>query len=169
VIAAVDAHYEEDRDCGYAAIVVFSHWEAPTTDAGWWRFHRGLAPYEPGSFYLRELPVLLPIIEEGRSRYPIHTIVCDGYVDLGEGHPGLGRRLWEALSGEVEVIGVAKSRYKGAPAREVRRGDSDNPLLITATLDLDEAADRIRKMDGPHRIPTLLKEVDRLARRHPSN
>jgi len=38
-------------------------------------------------------------------------------------------------------------------------------LYVTAAgMRLQEAADRIQRMHGPHRIPTLLKRVDTLAR-----
>jgi hypothetical protein len=40
-----------------------------------------------------------------------------------------------------------------------------NWLHVTAAgVQVGEAAGRIRSMAGPHRVPTLLKKVDRLAR-----
>jgi deoxyribonuclease V len=53
----------------------------------------------------------------------------------------------------------------GATAEEVIRGRSKVPLNVTAVgIDAAEAAECIRRMDGRHRIPTLLKRVDQLAR-----
>ncbi|WP_245872852.1 hypothetical protein [Deinococcus planocerae] len=83
-----------------------------------------------------------------------------------EQRPGLGWHLWEALAGRVPVIGVAKSRFHGTPGEtEVFRGTSRSPLFVTSVgLPLEEAKGDIRGMAGAHRIPTLLKEVDRLSR-----
>ncbi|PKN30756.1 MAG: endonuclease V, partial [Deltaproteobacteria bacterium HGW-Deltaproteobacteria-21] len=48
---------------------------------------------------------------------------------------------------------------------EVFRGRSKSPLYVTAAgMDPSEAAGHIRSMHGGHRIPTLLKQVDRLSR-----
>jgi deoxyribonuclease V len=88
----------------------------------------------------------------------------DGYVGL-DGKPGLGRHLFDHLSQQVPVIGVAKTRCRGAPAIEVCRGSSQSPLYVSAVgTDVDGAAARVRRMHGPYRIPTLLKRVDRIAR-----
>ncbi len=69
------------------------------------------------------------------------------------------------------MIGVAKTRFSGAASVEVRRGDSQKPLYVTAAgVSAEDAASRISEMHGPFRIPTLLKQVDTLARsaRHDS-
>ena len=78
----------------------------------------------------------------------------------------LGARLWDALEGRVPVIGVAKSRYQGTPVEtELLRGASRRPLFITALgMPLDEAKMLINRINGKHRIPTLLKRVDQLCR-----
>ena len=49
--------------------------------------------------------------------------------------------------------------------REVVRGESKKPLLVTSTGDLDEAARAIATMAGPYRVPHLLKRVDQLVRK----
>jgi deoxyribonuclease V len=60
---------------------------------------------------------------------------------------------------------VAKTRFEGAPAIEVCRGRSTSPLFVTAVgVAPEEVAERVRSMHGAHRVPTLLKRVDRLAR-----
>lgn len=86
---------------------------------------------------------------------------------LGEERkPGLGARLWDALGGRVPVIGVAKSRYQGTRVEtELLRGASRRPLFITVLgVPLDEAKMLIGRMNGKHRIPTLLKRADQLCR-----
>jgi deoxyribonuclease V len=122
-------------------------------------------PYEPGSFYLRELPCLLAAL--GHLKAPLDTAVIDGYVWLGpENSPGLGAHLYQALGSKTPVIGVAKSPFKGAPnAQRVFRGKSARPLYVTsAGMEPVEAVRKIANMHGPHRIPTLLRRVDRLCR-----
>lgn len=122
------------------------------------------AAYEPGAFYRRELPCLLDAIGGLASRPSV--VVVDGYVWLGPERPGLGARLHAALNGDVAVVGVAKGPFRGATtAIEVLRGRSRQPLYVTAEgMDCRVAADAVRAMHGPHRMPTLLKRVDRLAR-----
>ncbi len=123
--------------------------------------HAGSAePYHPGAFYQRELPHVLRALE----RMPaVDTIIVDAYVWLGVGQPGLGKHLHDATG--VAVIGVAKTRFSGADAIEVERGTGSRPLYVT-TVGMDEqiAAAHIRSMHGAHRIPTLIKRVDTLAR-----
>jgi len=116
--------------------------------------------YEPGRFFLRELPCLLSVLELGPRP---NIVVIDGYVTLG-GKPGLGAHLHSVVGGIV--IGVAKTRFKGASeAVEVVRGQSRRPLYVTAAgCGADQAALWIAAMHGPNRIPTLLKKVDSLSR-----
>jgi len=80
---------------------------------------------------------------------------------------GLGAHLYEALAGKVAVIGVAKTRFaKAGAAVEVVRGRGTRPLFITAVgMSAQKAAEHVRSMHGPNRIPTLLKRVDFLCRR----
>jgi deoxyribonuclease V len=124
-----------------------------------------VAPYEPGAFYKRELPCLLEVL--GLAPGPLDAVIVDGYVWLSrDGRPGLGARLFEALGGRTAVVGVAKTSFAGADfAAPVQRGASARPLYVTAAgMDANEAADRVREMAGAHRIPELLKRVDRLCR-----
>ena len=92
-------------------------------------------------------------------------LVIDGYVDLDPGgRPGLDAHA-HAVFG-VPVIGVAKSRFRTASnAAEVLRVNSARPLLITAArMPLSEAADLVRRMTGPFRLPDVPRRVDTLAR-----
>ena len=129
-----------------------------------------VAEYEPGQFYRRELPCLSAILATLPRRPAV--VVIDGYVDLDDRHrPGLGRHLHESLDRAVPVIGVAKNPYRQTKhAAEVRRGSSDRPLFETAAgTPIDRAAGHIAVMHGRHRIPTILKTVDRLSRRFDSS
>jgi deoxyribonuclease V len=161
---ATDVHYDDPHDRARAAGVLFAAWEDAAPTAEIVRIHHGLAPYRPGRFYERELPSLLPLIEEAITSHGVTSVIIDGYVDLGE-RPGLGRHLFEALGGALDVIGVAKTRFAGAQAIEVLRGGSKHPLFVTAAgVDATIAAEGVRRMIGPHRIPSLLKRADQLAR-----
>jgi deoxyribonuclease V len=68
------------------------------------------ARYQPGEFYLRELPPLRAVIPAGGELGPI---VVDGYVDLDpDGRPGLGAHVHAEFG--VPVVGVAKSAFRTA-------------------------------------------------------
>ena len=161
MIACCDVDY---RDPGAAAAGLWFHdWTDSTGAAEVVVPIARVAPYQPGQFYLRELPCLLAVLEKGPSA---DVVVLDGYVWLKDGQPGLGAHLYRALKERIAVIGVAKTRYAGAASvQEIRRGGSANPLYVTAVgIDLFEAARHIAGMHGPYRIPTLLKKVDQLCR-----
>jgi deoxyribonuclease V len=123
----------------------------------------GVQPYQPGRFFQRELPCLLAAL---RSLPPVEIVLIDGYVWLDSvGTPGLGARLYQALEGRVAVIGIAKTRFRGAEhAMQVTRGPSSRPLFITAAgMAKEAAAAYIETMHGPNRIPTLLRRAHLLA------
>src|ERR1044072_8601200 len=91
----------------------------------------GVQAYQPGRLFQRELPCLLAAL---RALPPLEIVLIDGYVWLDSvGTPGLRARLFQALEGEVAVIGVAKTRFRGAEhAMQITRGQSSRPLFITA-------------------------------------
>lgn len=162
MIVALDVDYRDG-----AAVTACVGFERFTDAAP--RFERvvrashAAAEYEPGRFYLRELPYLLDAIE--RLEALPSTCVVDGYVWLGPERAGLGAHLHERLGRKVAVIGVAKTPFHGARAIEVLRGKSARPLFVTAVgVDPALAAREVRSMHGAHRIPTLLRRVDALAR-----
>ncbi len=163
MLAALDVHY---RDPGaVAAGVLFRDWADAAAVRELTASVASVERYQPGAFYLRELPCLLAVLEKVRE--PLSAIVIDGYVWLGDlAHPGLGAHLHEALGRRVPVIGVAKSAFHDLRAAvPVVRGRSRRPLYVTAAgIDPMQAAELIRAMHGAHRIPTLLARVDRLAR-----
>jgi deoxyribonuclease V len=161
VIVALDVDYREDRVV--TACVGFVAW--PDAAASFEKTQLSMYPpaeYEPGSFYKRELPYLLAILE---GLAP-DIVVVDGFVTLDSGTKGLGAHLRDALDAAPIVVGVAKRPWRGGTAGvPIERGDSKAPLFITASgMDVDAAANHVASMHGPHRTPTLLKCVDRLAR-----
>jgi len=118
------------------------------------------AAYIPGQFYQRELPLLLLGLAH-YSTADISLIIIDGYVDLKPEHPGLGAYLDDALLSQIPIIGVAKSYYQGTSASSILRGKSKTPLYISSRgISNEDAADFIRQLPGPYRIPNFLKAVD---------
>ena len=163
MIACTDVHYTNTH--AVAACILFHDWSDTYPDLAITERVDPPAPYEPGRFYLRELPPLLSVI----SKLPVRpeVILIDGYVWLGDwDHPGLGAHLYKALDETGAVIGVAKNPFRPGPAvQSVRRGTSARPLYVSAAgMDLSEAAAWIVELHGEFRVPTLLKRVDRLCR-----
>lgn len=162
MIAAVDVLYDEDAPLARAAMVLFDQFTDAAAHDERVREFDEFAPYVPGRFFERELPCLLPMLTEVPD---LRVVVVDGYVDLGPRGAGLGRHLHDALGHpELEVIGVAKTAFHEADPVEVLRGTSKRPLFVTSTHDASAAAEHVRTMHGPHRMPTLLKRVDQLTR-----
>jgi deoxyribonuclease V len=162
VIVAVDVQYEEGL--ARAAGVGFDAWTDAKERASKILTREVPADYQPGHFFERELPCILPVLRAFLDEGPVSLVLVDGYVDLGPERPGLGRVLFDTLERRIPIVGVAKTSFHDAPARSVLRGASKSPLFVTATFDVDEAARRVQEMAGQFRIPTLLKRVDRLAR-----
>ncbi len=164
MLTALDVHYRQDA--ATAAGIVFPAWESTIESATtYFAEISHVASYVPGSFYLRELPCLLSVLRAIDT--PVSTIVIDGYVSLGEtGRPGLGMHLWESIRGESSVIGVAKTAFQSTPEEaKLFRGTGHRPLFISSVgMPLEQAKSCISSMDGRHRIPTLLRAVDRLSR-----
>jgi deoxyribonuclease V len=161
MIACVDVDYREQG--AVAACVLFRAWGDESSASEHIEHLAQVEAYVPGAFYRRELPCLLSVLARAAERPAL--VVVDGYVWLGAGRPGLGAHLHDALGGSVPVVGVAKTRFAPAPAREVCRGESHRPLYVTAAgIDIEEAARNVQAMHGPFRIPTLLRRVDHLCR-----
>jgi deoxyribonuclease V len=159
--AAVDVHYP-DSGGALAALVVASHPTfAPILAEHTARLDT-VAAYRPGAFYERELPAMRAVLALAG---PVDVLVVDGYAYLdAQGRPGLGAHAHAEFG--VPVIGVAKTAFRGAShAIEVRRGGSAKPLYVTAAgLDPEYAADLVRRMAGPYRLPDALRRVDALSR-----
>ena len=163
MIAAFDVHYFDDGGACTAA-VLFSYYIDDEPKVEYVDIIHKVEDYIPGEFYKRELPCILKLVE--KIKESLNELIIDGYVMLDHSRPGLGRHLFDSLDGEIPIIGVAKSRFKGAKGAEVFRGKSKKPLYITTTgMGLREACEKIRMMHGDYRIPTLLRRVDLLTRK----
>ncbi|MGR8979205.1 MAG: endonuclease V [Gammaproteobacteria bacterium] len=161
MIAAFDVHYPEDGGA-LAAAVVFENFSDRSPCSIYRKRIASVEDYIPGSFYRRELPCILSLLAEIRET--IHTVIIDGYVRIGS-RPGLGEHLRNSVDFNLQVIGVAKSRFEGSRAEEVLRGNSRRPLYVTSLgFDAKQAADLVLSMHGKNRIPTLLKAVDKMSR-----
>jgi deoxyribonuclease V len=162
VFVAVDVHY---LPCGTAQVAAVL-----AADAA---FSRLLAdrtgqvtevpPYQPGQFYLRELPPLHAVLD---GLDGVNLLIVDGYADLDrDGRPGLGAQAHAEFG--VPVIGVAKTAFRTAThALPVVRGESSaRPLFVTAAgMPRHQAADLVRHMAGRYRLPDALRRADTLAR-----
>jgi deoxyribonuclease V len=166
VFAAADVHYQRSGGARAAAVVaadaalcvVLAEKTATVTE---------VTPYRPGEFFARELPPLRAVLHDVQG---LGLLVVDGYVDLDPtGRPGLGAHAHAQLG--VPVIGVAKTVFRTAThAVAVQRGRSARPLFITAAgMPVQEAADLVRHMAGPFRLPDALRRADALARTGPSS
>lgn len=165
-LAILDVHYRGKG--ARAACVLAGSWEAGTPTSTYFKEVDAVEPYEPGSFFRRELPCLLAVLRLIPS--PPDAVVVDGYVWLSStGRPGLGARLHEALERRIPVVGIAKSAFAGVESCPavvpVFRGGSRNPLFVTAVgMEPEVAGQCVRRMAGKHRIPGLVRITDRLSR-----
>ena len=164
MLACVDVDYRPDGSAA-AACLVFPDWASDVVAASHVAWIDDVEPYRPGAFYRRELPCLVRVL--GEVAVPLDVVIVDGYVTLdAAGAPGLGARLHDALGGKTTVVGVANFVFATATAAvPVLRGRSRAPLWVSAAgIDPNAAATRVQAMAGAHRIPDLLRAVDRLAR-----
>jgi deoxyribonuclease V len=152
-------------DAAMAAAVAFEAWDAPeATKTYTTRIAQADKPAR-GAPDLRELTCVLQLLRE-HALTP-ELIVIDGFVHLdGDGTPGPGWHLHQALGGAVAVIGISKKAIPGGPAQfEVVREEESAPLTVTCVgIDIGAAKARLRTMHGRRRVPTLLKLVNRIAR-----
>ena len=171
MIVAIDVGYVETEAgvVGTCAAVAFTSFSSDEPLHETVVTVKDVAPYVPGRLFERELPCLLAALdavarETGRSA---ETVVIDGNVRLDpDGKPGLGMILYDSLDSATPVIGVAKNPFVGLDALEVLRGESENPLYVTAVgVSEPDAARQIQSMAGGFRLPTLLKRADQLTRR----
>ena len=163
MIACFDVYY--DQSCAYVAALTFSDWADTLPNEQYELEIHDIGEYNPGSFYQREYKPIKEIIKMIQA--PIKYFVIDAYCYLSDSYdPGLGEYLFQKLPPESIIIGVAKNRFRNTThAFELCRGGSDRPLFITSIgIEYRLAADRIKSMAGDHRIPMLLKTVDRLSR-----
>ncbi len=162
MIAAIDVQYSNTT--AVVGCVRFEAWNSHSSAHEDTLVTQASEDYVPGQFYLRELPCILAILDAIERN--CSTIIIDGYVWLGADRPGMGYHLYETLGREIPVVGVAKNEFAdNKVAQPITRATSKQPLYITAAgIDTGLAAQAVRDMHGPHRIPTLLKLADTLCR-----
>lgn len=165
MILAFDTYYFENK--AKTVCISFEDWSREENYTVTSEIIEGVEEYVPGEFYKRELPCILSLLRKMESR-DIQTIIVDGFVYLDDQEKlGLGGHLYNQLDGKVPVIGVAKTNFATLEKnkRSVLRGQSANPLYITAIgMDVEKAAGLIGNMNGPNRIPSLLKTLDTLTK-----
>jgi deoxyinosine 3'endonuclease (endonuclease V) len=165
MIYIFDTHYFEDK--AKTACVSINQWEDKEAVSVITETISGIKEYESGSFYLRELPCIISLLKTIELNEK-DIIVIDGFVILDDDNKnGLGGYLFDHLSRAIPVIGVAKNDFVKLQnnKRQVFRGESKKPVYITAMgIDLDTASKLIGSMEGPYRIPTLLKMADQKCR-----
>lgn len=161
MILAFDTYYFENK-----AITVgigFLSWQDEKPLQIYSEILEGIAEYEPGSFYKRELPCIVSLLKTIELS-EIELIIVDSYVQLDDnGKLGLGGHLYEKLDQKIPVIGVAKSGYHQNKInnKALLRGKSKNPLYISAIgIELNIAFEYIKSMHGEYRMPTLLQILD---------
>ena len=158
----LDVQYTNNQ--ALTAAILFKDWTDSTATRAMTLPIADVLEYEAGAFFKRELPCLLAILETIPE--PLEYILVDSFVFLDQGFKhGLGARLYMALEQKIPVIGVAKTDFLGAPSIPILRGVSKQALFVSSIgCDTNQAALWVQQMHGAHRIPTLLKAVDSLAR-----
>ncbi|MEE1946220.1 endonuclease V [Pedobacter sp. KR3-3] len=165
MILAFDTYYFDDK--GKTVCVAFEDWSASEKFEVYTETLENIAEYESGAFYKRELPCILSLLSKIDCQ-TVEAIIVDGFVYLDdENKPGLGAYLFESLHKNIPVIGVAKSNFATLQKnkRALLRGESQKPIFITAIgMELDKAAEQIRQLSGPYRMPSILKALDRFTK-----
>lgn len=164
IYLAMDVYYDELQNSATVAGIRF----AGVQNVEILSTHRvevqGVAAYQSGQFYKREMPCLLELIKTIDK--PVDVLVIDGFVYLDCGKPGLGKHLYDNLTDKKPIIGIAKNPYqKIADCHQVFRGQSKKPLYITTiNHSLEDAKQWLQDLQGKHRLPDVLTQVDRLSR-----
>lgn len=165
MILAFDTYYFDNK--AKTVAIQFADWQDAESLAVYSEILEGIADYEPGNFYKRELPCILSLLKQ-IDPDKITCIIVDGFVYLDDdGTHGLGGHLYNAIGGKIPVIGVAKTNFATIEKLKapVYRGESKNPLFVTAIgLELAIAAQNISTMHGAYRMPTLLQKLDGLTK-----
>jgi len=165
MILAIDVHYKETTAKAVGALI--QNWDDAVAQQDIIKYIDKVEEYIPGAFYKRELPCILEILKDV-DLSNLTCIIIDGFVVLDDsGKPGLGAYVYESIQTQVPVIGVAKTNFHQNEQHviPVLRGESAKPLYVTAVgIDLQQAAAHIKSMHGEFRLPTVLKEMDRITK-----
>ena len=166
MIYCFDTYYYEDK--AKTACLGITTWKDEYPFFEYSEELTGIEAYESGSFYKRELPCILNVLDKIELDSSKDVIVVDGFVVLDdEGKLGLGGYLFLALDQRIPIVGVAKNNFATLDKnkKEIYRGESKKPLFITSMgIDLNEAAKNVESMHGNYRFPTVLKQLDQNSR-----
>jgi len=166
MILAIDVKYNNEEAIAKAVGVLFNRMDK-MPERTIIKYVQNIHAYIPGLFYKRELPCILEILKDVNLT-DIEAIIVDGHVYIdNENNYGLGAHLWQNLNGAIAVIGVAKTEFRSNKETVIKvfRGESIKPLYVSAIgMSNIEAANIIKQMHGEYRMPTVLKEVDRLTK-----
>ncbi|MNR12340.1 Endonuclease V [compost metagenome] len=164
MILAIDVYYTENEA---KVVAVLFNPEHDTPQSIVINQIIGIEDYIPGEFYKRELPCIESIFQKVNLN-EIETVIIDGHIYVDEdGTFGLGGYTWESLDKKIPVIGVAKTSFfrNKNTVKEVFRGESKKPLYVSSIgIDLDIASKLVKNLKGNYRIPTVLKELDRITK-----
>lgn len=165
MILAFDTYYYENK--AKTVCLSFEDWSKEENYQIFSETVSAVQEYISGEFYKRELPCILSLL----SKMPLEKvdlIIIDGFVFLNDENKfGLGAYLYYALDKKIPIAGVAKRDFATIEKNRNKlfRGTSKNPLFITSIgIDLDLVSEKIEKMNGEYRIPTLLKNLDKLTK-----
>lgn len=161
MILAFDTYYWENK--AKTVCLSFENWTNDKPVEVYAEIIEEIAAYEPGSFYKREMPCILSLLQQINLN-DISLIIVDSFVLLDDdGKMGLGAHLFEALDSKIPIIGVAKTGFHNNKknVRELLRGESKKPLFISAIgINLELAYNHVKSMHGIYRMPTLLQILD---------
>lgn len=164
MLLAIDVYYKENEA---KVVAVLFNPEDETPQSIIVDQITGIEDYVSGEFYKRELPCIRSIFQKVNLN-EIEVVIIDGHIYVDDdGTFGLGGYTWESLDKKIPVIGVAKNSFfrNKSTVKEVFRGESKKPLYVSSIgIDLDIATNLIKKMKGDYRIPTVLKELDRITK-----
>jgi deoxyribonuclease V len=165
MILAFDTYYFDNK--AKTVCLEFENWSEDKNFKVHTEIIDNVSEYIPGEFYKRELPCIISLLNQ-IDLENIEAIIVDGFVYLDDDKKhGLGGHLYEKLNGKIPIIGVAKTNFASIEKdkKPLLRGDSAKPLFITSIgIDLEEAFQKVETMAGEFRMPTLLKELDRLTK-----
>jgi deoxyribonuclease V len=153
----VDVHYPDDGGAR-AALVVADDIRLSRVREEHLAWYATVEPYQPGRFYLRELPPITAVLATTER---LHLLVIDGYVDLDPaGTPGLAPTSTRAYRAAHH-----RRRQDRLPRRHPCHGDTPGtrgPPAVrhAAGLPAGRAATPVTAMAGAHRIPDALRRVD---------
>lgn len=165
MILAFDTYYYDNK--AKTVCLEFTEWNQEKDFKIHTEIIDNVSEYIPGEFYKRELPCILSLLDKIDLKEET-IIIVDGFVYLDDDKKyGLGGHLYEKLNKQIPIIGVAKTNFASIEKdkKPLFRGDSKKPLFVTSIgIDLEDAFQKIESMAGEFRIPTLLKEMDRLTK-----